>query len=746
MLDEKYSSKEWDTLWKELDTIKSPPTFNQQQNKSYKFQHSKLRTGDFGMGASMMANYQDPIQGLQADVRKGAGHIEFSPSLNGQGMKSFSKVSAEKRRALREIKKANDVTIGTHADANVTGLTGFDSQRFSFDENRRHESISKIKEAIDFAADVSEGGAITFHAGDFLRPVAGTTWSNGEKFGQGRENKIDMVLGVIDSSTNNLVKESMVNIDDRLTVPVLYDSANDQDVDFGGFTGKLPGFELMTKEDGSEEIDTRKLNSFKQYTGWLLETNKDFQKEVNKLNLDTSKMLVKSNDEDAKGSDFTKEVSDYRLLELAAKHKFNSDQKFELFNQVTRTMGQVGRQKFEVSSLNKNIEKAKALSSSKNDVVYVSKDLMRSGSPMTETQILAGMRRQDPETKDEDFIEHVEEMIRIEDGEVKGVGKSEVKTESHITVNGYQSGDFKLSESENVEHQFDLLKKNYLNQLEDKYDKVTSGDYKTISEVAKTQNEKSFSELGAVLNEKNKVLKKQGKDQLYFAIENIFPEHYGSNPEELLEIIRTAQGAMKDELIRENYSESKAKEISENSIKATFDTGHLHMWKKYFKRNSKESDDSYNTRFNKWALGETKKLIDAKVIGNVHLADNFGHEDDHLTLGQGTVPIDEYMRMFDRARADGDMIGKFSVEGFDESGERNGVLEAWKQSGVQVFRSQEATDKWVNMDDDIGSGYGFGSVSDSYLRAGNKPYFIFGGYAPAQDPNDWAPWDEMGLE
>lgn len=750
MLDKNYSSKEWDKLWKELDTIKSAPSYAKQVGKDYQFKHSKLKTGDFGIGASMLGNYQDPVAGFQADIRKGMGHIEFNPAINGQGMKSFSKITGEKRRALREIKKVNEATIGTHADSNVFGLTGFDTQRYSFSEDRRHQNVAKIKEAIDFAAEVSEGGAITFHAGDFLRPIDGTNFGKGVDFSKSKEQK-DMVLGIIDETSNEFVRESMVRPEESLTVAV---KDPEHKIKMEGFSDRysVPGFKPLEKENGELDVSTKTFGNFRQYAAWLYDHDENYKKEVDKkLN---GNLVINNKGE----KDKPNEISDYRALELAAKQKFIDDNKFQLLTTANNQFSQIGKQQREVEKLKKALDDAIEKSiEDDGEIYYIPKDMRTSDvKPISKSKLKASASSRDIEVDEEsdEWRSHISNFIAVKNGKFIDENGNET-SKGHFNIEGFYAGDYNLDHLDNRLNEIKFLKKNVQSQIEDRFQKLGFKDdlkdskYKTISEMSQEQNKKSFGELGSLLYEKNKMLEKQGKDKMYFAIENIFPEHYGATPEELLEIIKTAKGAMSEELVREGRVGSKkdAKKIADQSIKATFDTGHLHMWKKHFRRKDKESDKDYDKRFNKWALEETKKLIKAGVIGNVHLADNFGHEDDHLSLGQGTVPIQEYMKMFDKARADGKITGKFSVEGGFDQGDNHGVHEAWKQSGVQIFRSQDATDKWVNLEDNPGHGYGFSQLTDnSNYNAGNKPYFVFGKYAPSQDPNDWAPWDEMGLE
>jgi len=80
-------------------------------------------------------------------------------------------------------------------------------------------------------------------------------------------------------------------------------------------------------------------------------------------------------------------------------------------------------------------------------------------------------------------------------------------------------------------------------------------------------------------------------------------------------------------------SKGNAEKVAEKIIGATWDVGHVNLWKKF----------GYD---NKKILEESKKIAD--VVKHVHLTDNFGYSDAHLAPGMGNVPIKEILKTLEK--------------------------------------------------------------------------------------------------
>jgi hypothetical protein len=143
---------------------------------------------------------------------------------------------------------------------------------------------------------------------------------------------------------------------------------------------------------------------------------------------------------------------------------------------------------------------------------------------------------------------------------------------------------------------------------------------------------------------------------------------YGGHPQELKEIILKAREAMVEKLThpqdyainlgslgfdnrKEALSNEEANQYAERHIKATFDIGHANTWRKFFhgvdpkKAGGKNEDE----QFKSWLTDQVEDLLDSKVIGHVHLTDNFGYADDHISLGEGGkargAPIADFTKL-----------------------------------------------------------------------------------------------------
>ena len=117
---------------------------------------------------------KDQLQETKAKIFQGASKIELA--FMGEGKPSLSRGNTtpglygrEHREALKSIAKVNEVELTTHATIAVQGLAG-GTREGHFSENQRINSVSEIKQAIEFNADVG-GGAVVVHTGEFSRPT-----------------------------------------------------------------------------------------------------------------------------------------------------------------------------------------------------------------------------------------------------------------------------------------------------------------------------------------------------------------------------------------------------------------------------------------------------------------------------------------------------------------------------------------------------------------------------------------------
>ncbi|HLP79386.1 MAG TPA: TIM barrel protein, partial [Acidobacteriota bacterium] len=228
-------------------------------------------------------------------------------------------------------------------------------------------------------------------------------------------------------------------------------------------------------------------------------------------------------------------------------------------------------------------------------------------------------------------------------------------------------------------------------------------------------------------------------------LENIFPETYGAHPQELKNIILKGRKQMVADLMDKKIMGSHAFEKKEEAeakakehIKATIDTGHLNIWRKNFIANPGETKEDTDKRFKEWAKGQLKSFVEDKadLVGNVHIADNLGYDDSHVTPGLGTAPVKEFLQML----KDKNYKHVVTSEGGFARGKSGqaGMRGVWAVAGNSLYSSGKS-DVWTNPTRD-----NFYSSTDMYHTSIQKPNFMFRGYAP--DNDDWKPWSGTGLE
>jgi len=260
----------------------------------------------------------------------------------------------------------------------------------------------------------------------------------------------------------------------------------------------------------------------------------------------------------------------------------------------------------------------------------------------------------------------------------------------------------------------------------------TMDNIKPLSDFAVEKSTDSIARVGmyAYDVEKQKGLKKD----LFVAPEGIFPDRYGSHPQELKNLIIESRRKMAETLQKERgMSESAARDVAERHIKATVDVGHVNVWRKYFQQNPGESIDQANKRFNNWLLSEMKDLNKSKIIGHLHISDNFGYEDEHLTPGQGSAPIKEFVKLMKEAGVT-DMVVEPGAQ--DPAKQYEALYGGWKLFGHSIYGVSAPGKKSLN----------WGDIQHNYFGQNNPPYFLFGELALSEEYRGSPFWSGLGLE
>ncbi|MBI2650577.1 sugar phosphate isomerase/epimerase [Candidatus Woesearchaeota archaeon] len=243
------------------------------------------------------------------------------------------------------------------------------------------------------------------------------------------------------------------------------------------------------------------------------------------------------------------------------------------------------------------------------------------------------------------------------------------------------------------------------------------------------------------------------------AVEHIFPERFGGHLEELKWIIKKSRERMVDLLTKPEIeygvsltpeevkegtkqpnpyymgvSKDEAEKRAERHIKATLDTGHINLWRKYWQDDPRKTKEENEQAFNKWVFNQVESLAKEKMVGNVHLADNYGYHDDHLAPGQGNSPIKEIMSILKKYGYEKAVTVEPGADASTDLSDFHGLMKTWRFFGSPVygmgFRGAGVPQTWAD-------------VQYSFFGQNKPPYYIFGGYAPS---NDWTLWSAVPLE
>ncbi|HDM43563.1 MAG TPA: hypothetical protein ENG02_00005, partial [Candidatus Woesearchaeota archaeon] len=152
------------------------------------------------------------LQDIAAKIRQGAGALEIQFPGAGAGQRTAQTpgmYGKEHRQALKELAEIAEVNLTTHSSFGIAGLSGMDRYG-NFSPEYKKFALSEIKRAIDFAADVADGGPVVVHSGEFPRPISDEPWARDPKAPDGyrfiayKEEPESAVIGIVDKRTGRV--------------------------------------------------------------------------------------------------------------------------------------------------------------------------------------------------------------------------------------------------------------------------------------------------------------------------------------------------------------------------------------------------------------------------------------------------------------------------------------------------------------------------------------------------------------
>ena len=594
----------------------------------------------------------DVLQGMKSQIFTGTHHVELGftgkgKGQLGQGSTTPETFDSEVREDIRQLGKLNDVTVSTHATVAVTGLSG-QTQQGNFSEEQREQSVHEVKRAIDFQADLGDGGPVVFHAGEFPRSIMGVP-GKFEAY-PGEEKRAMHYL--VNKETGQIFQTIRENED--IWIPrkkkdkqgnVVYAKNPDGSIRYVKYPDNteepIPEYEL----DQEQNLIVDKM------------TLKEYREKVAKTPQEKREAPL----------NFFKET-----LTAEREHAIGQAEEYEIaYREGLKQREQIVDALREYDELKKHMRE--------EDYWLLKRKFQQRYGITDEIQ---------------DVGDHLKGRMR--DAEKRMAYGREIAVSSR-------------KNAARLRRDMDRT------VLMEEYGKEKSAD--------------SIARLGVYAYEKER--QKNLEKPLFVAPENLFPEWgYGGHPQELKELVVKSRKEMADLLVKEKgMGEVEAKRIAEDHIKATFDVGHANMWRKFFKGDPSKSIEENDKEFKGWLLDEATKLQKEGIIGHVHLSDNFGYNDEHLTPGKGNVPIKEFV---EKLKLHG-YEGKFIAEpGAQPQGR---IFEAltgsWKTLGSPIYRTDVVSQTWTD-------------IEHSYFGQTRSPLYVVGDYAP--DQKEWTLYSGVPLE
>ncbi len=175
-------------------------------------------------------------ESLTNAMRLGVRRVELALQAGGTqprvGAESYGK---QMRQDIKDLARVNKVKIhSVHSPTQVGNISGLGRNGFS--EEQREQEINEVKKAINFAADVSEGGtSIVVHTGEFPRNISDVNAYEGEsgyKFEgyPGEEEK--KIFSLVDERTGQVIKS--IRKDIPMTIPIWKKNEKGEYVDENG--------------------------------------------------------------------------------------------------------------------------------------------------------------------------------------------------------------------------------------------------------------------------------------------------------------------------------------------------------------------------------------------------------------------------------------------------------------------------------------------------------------------------------
>ncbi|MBI5390409.1 sugar phosphate isomerase/epimerase [Candidatus Woesearchaeota archaeon] len=710
------------------------------------------------------------VEGVAAKLRSGIVNIEIGFPTRGRGNRQAQTpelYSKEQRQALKEIKQAMDVNFTTHAAYNVWGMTGYDvTNGRSFSRVGMTESLNEVRRAIDFASDVAGGGSVVVHTGEFERPLT-------QIFTDG------FIMNPDGSLNRNYSRDEQ----GRLMFRRSHTEANDfafQLIDerSGELFTAVQGNKLVAQpkwlkakkdykyfDDSKKEWVNVKTGDYINYQNEKVEDPFNIEFFIDKTGKKTPK-FGRVPEYDEKTGRFVMEFKHHDDFEREAQ-EYNNSFKERMGHDPTSDQRMTGR---EIFLINRQITQASYSRGWSLQYSLQLKDVLEQIKQVEYT------KKYYEEVERKTSPDEAWKILEKNEGLMNDPRLRRAFAKAGIPEGAEQAANLMPPKMESKAAKFDRVLHDLKQQVEQITEMAQGQDATALEQMESAKHFKTpekyvfdhgvrgYAYAGIHAMKKTK----DPNNPIFISMENLFPERYGGHPQEFKHLIMKSRDKMAEMLtkpkmqweesdkqwfreegkdipaLREGFnpyyiqglSKEEAKKIAEKHIKATLDTGHLNMWRKYYVPDPRKSDEQNEQGFKDWYLHEVEDLAKAGVIGNVHLVDNFGYEDEHLSPGQGNTPVKEVVQILKKYGYNKALTIEPGAAATTDQSDFHGLMSTWRYFGSQVYgmggptRVGAPPRNWVD-------------VQNSYFGQTQSPYFIAGTYAPSQD---WSLWSGVSME
>ncbi len=623
---------------------------------------------EVGTATNPMGNTLDS---LKERIRQGVSRIELGFIKQGKGnsqQPTPESFGAAERQDMRELLKINEMKTSTHAAVHGDSLAGFTENGFS--AAARANALKEIKKAIDFAGEASKGGAVVFHLTEWGRPLSDIHDPYGKFKAYDEEDK-DAAKYAVDDRNGKLITE--IKKDKTIYRPKFI-TADDK-----GLVGKTDANGKEFKSGDWVDINGNKIDRFTTDPDELFNRMPDFDKDRTRFKT-----------EELQWDDLVREAKEY---EDRYGKKIAPEVLYAQTEIVNRALQAKGSSLFYARDYD---EHRKNLESLKRELEY---------------------------------FKHLEEITPEEEKwKLKKVFESRRVPGGLGTLPEHKLPSVFLEEQ--IKHTKDSMRHIHeasasadaqAQQFVDTFKHVKSVEKYGLDKTAETIAKAGITAMETYNRNKDKY---ELTDPIYVAPENWDPRVYGSHPSEYKDIIKNSRDKMAQMLMHtKGLDKEDAEEFAKKHIRGTLDVGHLNLFRSHFERKEGETTEQFEKRFNKWILDESEKLVKEGYVDHIHLTDNFGFDDEHLTPGQGNVPMKEFLKRM------------------QDAGVKDLIVE---QGSYNIGKEVSDTLAFINSPVyGVGRAQRFSNVRNAHFGYNAPGFFIAGAYSPS---NDWRPWTEIPLE